>query len=304
MQHLDSPAAEAALAQITHVYTDLDGTLLAPGGRMLANHRGAPSTSLAKALVRLKQAHIKIIIVTGRDAVSSTEILRLANLEQFIAEMGCVVQYGYGAGAEKSFNLGEWTAAHFDQDYDHTADRTPHELIARSGVVKMLLDCFRGRLEVHELMGSHREVTFLMRGNIDTRPGGEADRMLAQCELPLQLLDNGIIHPKNHGLLEVEDIHVYHLMPRGTGKGRAVAADMAAKGLASKHALAIGDAEGDVSMGEYTGSFVLVDNHKKPGPGAYAQATVRDPATLFTTTQPTIDGWVEFAHALLKAKHE
>ncbi|MDR1359316.1 MAG: HAD-IIB family hydrolase [Coriobacteriales bacterium] len=304
MQTLDSPAAEAALAQISHVYTDLDGTLLAPGGRMLANHQGRPSTSLAKALVRLKQAHIKVIIVTGRDAVSSTEVMRLANLEQFIAEMGCVVQYGYGAGAQKRFDLGEWTAEHFDQDYDHTADRTPHELIAKHGVIQTLLTCFRGRLEIHELRGSQREVTFLMRGNIDTRPGGEADSMLAQCELPLQLLDNGIIHPKNHGLLDVEDIHVYHLMPRGTGKGKAVAADMAAKGLVPQHAVAIGDAEGDVSMGMYTGSFVLVDNHKKPGPLPYAEAHVADPATLFTTTLPTVDGWVEFAHALLKAKHE
>ncbi len=302
MQLLDSLAAQAALAQVTHIYTDLDGTLLAPGGRLLTNHRGDPSIGLAKALTHLKHEGIEIIIVTGRDAVSSTEIMRLANLEQFIAEMGCIVQYGYGATAQKSYNLGKWPAELFDQDYDHAADITPHELIAKSGILKILLDRFRGKLEVHTLKGSNREVTFLMRGSIDVSPGGEADCLLANHELPLQLLDNGVIHPPRHGLLDVEEVHVYHLMPRGTGKGEAVAADMEAKGLVPEQCLAIGDAEGDVPMGTYTGSFVLMDNHKKTRPVAYAESIVANPATLFTTNSPTIDGWVECAHALLKAR--
>jgi len=107
MQHLDSPAARAALAHVTHVYTDLDGTMLAPGGRLLANHHGKPCLELANALVLLKQADIETIIVTGRDAVSCTEIMRLTNLDQFIAEMGGITQFGYGATMKKSFNLGE-----------------------------------------------------------------------------------------------------------------------------------------------------------------------------------------------------
>lgn len=302
MQKLNSEAAQEALAHITHIYTDLDGTLLAPGGRLLTTHRGKPSTALAKALVRLKRAGIEIIIVTGRDAVSSTEIMRLTNLDQFIAEMGCIVQYGYGATALKQYLLGDWTAEHYDQDYDHGADLTPYEMIAKCGAVDELLARFKGKLEIHTLKGTHREVTYLMRGSVDTSPGGEVERVLASMELPLQLLDNGVIHPKNHGLLNVDEVHVYHLMPRDTGKGQAVALDMEVKGLKPEECIAIGDAEGDVAMGASTGSFVLVDNHKKTGPGELAASVVKDPSHLFTTSLPTADGWVEFAHALMSAK--
>lgn len=302
MQTLDSPAAHAALAQITHIYTDLDGTLLAPGGRLLANHRGAPSLRLADALVRLKRAGLEIIIATGRDAASCTEIMRLTNLDQFIGEMGCITQFGYGATAKKHYNLGEWSAEQYNQDYDHGADITPRNMMIKSGAVDALLNTFKGKLETHTLKGNHREVTFLLRGDVDTSPGGEVERLLAQYELPLQLSDNGVIHPKNHGLLEVDQVHVYHLMPRGAGKGVAVAADMASKGLVPEQCLAIGDAEGDVDMGRFTSCFVLVDNKKKPGPQHFAAATVANPAALFTTTAPSPDGWVEFAHALLAAQ--
>lgn len=302
MQTLDSSAAKAVLAQITHIYTDLDGTLLAPGGRLLSNHSGKPSTDLANALVQLKQAEIEIIIVTGRDAASSTEIMRLTNLEQFIAEMGCIVQFGYGATAQKHYNLGEWSMEQFGQDYAHAADLTPHQMIAQSGALETLLSHFRGKLETHALKGSEREVTFLLRGSVDTASGGEIEQVLAGIELPLQLLDNGVIHPKEHGLTEVDEVHAYHLMPRGTGKDVAVAADIAAKGLDPQCTLAIGDAAGDVAMGTHTGSFVLVDNHKKSSPETFAEATVAHPAALFKTTLSTADGWVEFAQALLTAK--
>lgn len=302
LTRITEDTAKETLAQVTHVYTDLDGTLLAPGGRLLTTHHGKPSTALAKTLIRLKNAGIEVIIVTGRDALSSTEIMRLTDLNQFIAEMGCITQFGYGAQAEKTFNLGEWSTEHFDQDYDHGKDLTPYEMIAKSGALKALLSRFKGKLEQHALKGMRREVTYPLRGDIDSSPGSEADTLLASFELPLQLLDNGIIHPKNHGLLDVEDVHVYHLMPRGTGKGKAVAADMAAKGLKPEHALSIGDAEGDVPMGLATGSFVLVDNGKKQGPGEYARTTLGGSSKLFATSLPTADGWVEFAHALLKAK--
>lgn len=302
MMHLDAPEAQAILSKITHIYTDLDGTLLAPGGRLLATHHGKPSTTLAKALVRLKRAGVEVIIVTGRDAISCTEIMRLTNLEQFIAEMGCVAQSGYGPTADKHYILGEWTTEHFDQDYDHIKDLTPFEMIKKSGALDALLNAFKGKLEVHTLKESRREVTYLMRGCVDTSPGGAVEQVLSTFELPLQLLDNGVIHPPNHGLLDVDEIHVYHLMPRGTGKGQAVAQDMQAKGLAPSQTISIGDAEGDVAMGLATGSFVLVNNHKKTGPETYAAELLGNKGPLFTTTLSTADGWVEFAHAVLEAK--
>jgi len=303
MQTLDSAAAQAAFAGITHVYTDLDGTLLAPGGRLLADHLGNPSTKLAEALVLLKQAGIEIILVTGRDVAQSTEIMRLTNLDQFIAEMGCIVQYSYGATAQKSYLLGEWATRLNGQENQQVLENTPYKMIEQSGILEILFKRFEGKLEVHELPGSSREVTYLLRGNIDASPGGEADRLLAEFELPMQLLDNGVIHPKHHTLTDVDAVHVYHLMPRGTGKGQAVAADMATKGLAPKQTLAIGDAMGDVVMGSATGCFVLVSSQTVGDVADYAATVMTDPEVLFATTLPNAGGWVEFAQAFLAARN-
>lgn len=300
MQHLDSAAAQTVLAHITHVYTDLDGTLLAPGGRLLTNHQGEPCLKLAEALVELKRLGIEVIIVTGRDVPSSTEIMRLANMDQFIAEMGCITQFGYGASRKKTYNLGEWEPEGGTKG-DAEGD-VPLTLIMQSGAVELLLNHFKGRLEEHKLVGVKKEVTYLLRGSVDTSPGGEVERLLSEIDLPLQLMDNGIIHPKRHGLHDIEHVHIYHLMPRGTGKGQAVALDIAAKGLKPEQTLAIGDARGDIDMGAKTGSFVLVNNLKDSALEKYAKATVTNPAALFATCLPTADGWTEFAHALLKAK--
>ena len=297
MYSLDSPAAKAAFTGITHIYTDLDGTMLAPGGRLLTNHEGEPSLELAEALVLLKKAGLEIILVTGRDVAQCTEIMRLTNLDQFIAEMGCIVQFGYGATAQKSYILGEWGTERIGQ----SEGLTPYEMIEQSGILEILTSTYQGKIEKHPLPG-HREVTYLLRGHVDASSGGEVDRLLAGFDLPLQLMDNGIIHFKNHTLTDIDELHVYHLMPRNTGKGQAVAADMVAKGLVPAQALAIGDAPGDIPMGASTGSFVLVSNKKDSALEELALATVANPEALFIAAHPTADGWVEFAHALLAAK--
>jgi hypothetical protein len=105
--------------------------------------------------------------------------------------------------------------------------------------------------------------------------GDEATKVLAREPLPLQLSDNGIIHPQQHTLTGCPEIHVYHLMPRGTSKGRAVAADMARRRLRCEQAVAVGDAAGDVGMGAHAGCFVLVGNAAKTAVLASAAAAAQ-----------------------------
>jgi hydroxymethylpyrimidine pyrophosphatase-like HAD family hydrolase len=269
--------------------------MLAPGGRILTQNDGTPSTDVADALVRLKLAGIEIILVTGRNRTQGTEILRLLNLDDFIGELGCVVQHGFGPTATVEYNLGDWT----DAQYDQSLGITPYELIAQSGVIEKLSAEFKGRLERHNPYGDSREVTQMLRGCIDTQ---EAASILANTGLPLQLYDNGIIHPKVHNLCDCQEIHIYHLMPPGTGKDVAVAADMAKRGLSREQTVSIGDAIGDVIMGENTGSFVLTRNSSKSHLEAAAVLDNPSISSGFQTTGATADGWVEFANALLAAK--
>ncbi|MDR1014360.1 MAG: HAD hydrolase family protein [Coriobacteriales bacterium] len=327
-----SPEARACLEGVTHVYTDLDGTLFAPGGRLLASHAGEPSTATAEALVACKRTGIEVIIVTGRNGMQGNELLRILDLDTFIGELGCLRMDGFGAKARISYELGDWEHAVLDSGLAPGVlpeGVTPYQLIERSGVLDRLTAAFPGRLEVHRPYPGERMVTHPLRGNVD---GEKVVRLLADEALPLTLLDNGQIHPQTHTLVDCPEIHIYHLMPRGASKALAVAHDIALRGLAPERTLAIGDARADMEMGEHTGSLVVLANAlpsaavqealraraeraeraeqqagrggatateavAETGPGRAEPAA----ATLYTEGS-TADGWVEFAHALLTAK--
>ncbi|MDR3136969.1 MAG: HAD hydrolase family protein [Coriobacteriales bacterium] len=320
---LDSPAARAALADVSHVYTDLDGTLLAPGGRLLARHDGKPSSAAAQALVELRQLGVEITMVTGRNRSQGTEIMRLLNFERFIGEMGCVEQIGYGDAARIIYHLGNWpnnwserSDTQVNLSYDDKKSRldnqprrfvalaknhhlTPLQIIIRSGAIELLERKFAGRLEKHDPTGDRREVTQMMRGFVDDRA---AARVLSAIQPPLQLFNNGIIHPPFHNLRDTNPIHIYHLMPQGAGKDSAVAADIQWRGLRREQTLAIGDAASDLAMGRYTGVFVLArtsQNAHLQEQRVWERGEICDG---FFTTGYTIDGWVEFAQALIAAK--
>ena len=260
---VDSPEALQMLKRVTHVYTDLDGTLFAPGGRLLSAHDGTPSAATAQALVALRQAGVEVIPVTGRNRIQGNEIMRILSLQTFIGELGCVMQEGFGAHASVQYVLGEWEALRLDEnvaDEDTgargTTSFTPYERIMQSGAIERLIAAFPGKLENHNPYDVTREVTVMLRGFIDYSRG---ERILNEGSLPLRLLDNGVIRPQEHTLIDCPEIHIYHVMPRGAGKGPAVAYDMAKRGLVREQTVAVGDAIGDMAMGEHTGSYVLMN---------------------------------------------
>jgi hydroxymethylpyrimidine pyrophosphatase-like HAD family hydrolase len=297
---ITSPQAASILAQVTHIYTDLDGTLFAPGGTLLATNDRSPSLATATALVALRQAGIEVAIVTGRNRSQGNEIMRILNIDLFIAEMGCLVMRGYGPGGKVSLALGDWEHTQLAPGLapgELPANTTPLQLMERTGVVDRLLAAFAGKLEFHNPYKVTREVTLTLRGFVD------ADKIVAHLAteaLPLQLIDNGVIHPAGHTLVDCPEVHAYHLMPRGAGKAAAVAADMELRGLEPAQCLAIGDAVGDVAMGSHTGSMVVVGNALKSG--VVETAARHCPNPVFATTGYTADGWAEFAQAVLAAK--
>jgi len=288
---------------VTHVYSDLDGTLFAPGGKLLTNDAGQPSTELAAALVALKQAGIELVIVTGRAAEQGFELRRLLNANSFIGEMGVYCEEGFGLELRSSWNLGHWQQLELAPGLAPGVlppGVTPSQLIEQQGSAQRLIASFPGRLEPYQ---SSRGATLqALQGCIDAQA---AAAFLANERLPLQLMNNGRIHPLVHHLDVVPDepIHIYRLIPAGVNKGAAVAAHMAAHGLAPAQCLAVGDSLGDLSMAEVCGSFVAVRNALRSEAVAAALLAGSDAGQrIFLTKGSTADGWVELARALLAAR--
>lgn len=288
----DSPYAREHLADVKVMYTDLDGTMLAPGGRLLFNSAGKPSLALPETILRLAEVGVEVVIVTGRNRIQLAEIARLLSFKMIIGEMGSITQRGIGPAATIEYFTGDW-------DLTLESGRKPTQYIEESGVIDALFNAFPEMLEYHTPWCEGREVTHMLRGRVDVE---EVQQVLDRFDLPLTIIDNGRINPLKHGLKLDNDIHAYHILPKGVSKGVAVKHDIEFRGIDPSQTVAIGDSRGDVEMGDYTGAFGVLAN----GLGAVSVMTALSERKVPTiaTVEKTVDGWVEFANAIINAKNE
>jgi len=284
----DNPAALDALSRVEILYTDLDGTLLGRGGSLLVDAGGKPALQTARAIAELNAAGLPVILTTGRNRIQCAEITRLLGWQGFIAELGCVIITD--RNADPAYFTGDWPRDLL------SPDETPRERIVAMGAVERLTRAFPGKLEPHAPYHLNREATVLLRGFLDVE---EARDILGGLDVPVDIVDNGIIHPQSTKLADVAEIHAYHLMPHGVTKASAVAADLVRRGLARGQAASIGDAVSDVEMADPTAIGVLVAN-------ATADARVREAAAtrtnVYVTASERGEGWAEFADAWLAAR--
>ena len=250
LRYLDqAPDVLASLAHVEVLYTDLDGTLLGRGASVLRDDTGAPTLDTARAIVDVNIAGLTVVMVSGRNFIQLAEDSRLLGWTDFIGEVGALRSTGRERRVE--YMLGDWPEDAVPEGI------TPYEAILEAGALDMLMTAFPGRIERHVPWDSDRVVTFILRGEVEIE---EAQAVLDQIELPVQIVDNGVIHPVNHGLRGVEQIHAYHLVPKGTSKVRAIRYDLESRGLRPEQAAAIGDSRADLDMAEAVGVMVLVAN--------------------------------------------
>lgn len=284
-----SPMALKALSNVRVLYTDLDGTLVAPGGCVLADADGQPSTAVAEAIVDLNRAGLTVVPVSGRDCDQLFELTRLLGWRDFIAEAGAVLVSGDGRRGAATYNNGVWEPSVLQ-------GRTPYEVIRDSGAVERLMEAFPGAIEPYSIPERPRESTHLLRGCIDA---DAARALLADIEPPIELVDNGAL--RSRGSLTCEGTpHAFHLVPAGVSKAQAIAADLAARGLTAEQAAAIGDAATDIEMADSVGVMVLVANAFE-SPGVIAKLAEKPRANVWRTAGSRGDGWAEFAEAWAKA---
>jgi phosphoglycolate phosphatase len=246
----------AALPPVAVLYTDLDGTLLGPGGSLLTGPDGLPSARAARALVAAAAAGLTVVPVSGRQRSQLSHDARLMGLADSIAEAGCVIT----RGGEVTYEWG--------QTPRHLAG-TPHDAMTAAGAVDALLTSFAGDLRPYEPWHRGREGSHLFHGLVDV---DEAAAVLdrAGCGWAY-LLDNGATSG-----WPGRSVRAYHLVPRGVGKASAVADDLAARGLTAGQAAACGDSREDLRMADAVATFFLVAN----GHGAAGGAVFRVPGAM------------------------
>jgi hydroxymethylpyrimidine pyrophosphatase-like HAD family hydrolase len=76
-------------------------------------------------------------------------------------------------------------------------------------------------------------------------------------------------------------VHVYHLVPAGASKGRAVARHMQARGYAPQECIACGDSREDLTAAGVVGTFWLMANALVRDPGL--EPELRDRAGVAIT---------------------
>lgn len=286
----DSPGLLAALRDVEILYTDLDGTLLGPGGTLLVDGDGAPSATAANAVVEVNRAGLPVVIVSGRSRLQLVELARVCGWNDFIAEAGAILSRWTGTTRELVFDTPYWPAGL------PAGGRTVYEEIVASGAYEALVESFPGRIEYHDPWHLHREATHVLRGCLDV---SAAQAVLDAFELPMDLIDNGLVRRKEHGLTCEGPIHAYHIVPKGVSKGRAIELDLATRGLSREQAAIIGDSPADLDSAQSVAVAVLVENALDvPG----LTETLAGAPNAAVVSGKRGDGWAAFARHWLDAR--
>lgn len=233
----------AAGPPIEVLYTDLDGTLLGPGGSLLHGPDGHPSLVAAAALVELRRIGVTVVPVSERTAATLRHDARLLGLADWIAEAGTVV-----------CRAGEVHLLWGDAPRDLAG--TPREAL-EGPILDALLAACDGNPRRYAPWDEGRVGEVLLHGTADT---AEADAVLAATGAGWAcLIDNGAASG-----WPGREVRAYHLLPRGTGKARAVAGDLATRGLRPEQAVAVGDSVEDATLATVVGTYVQVANGTAP----------------------------------------
>ena len=234
------------------LYTDLDGTLLGPGGSLFRASDGSFSMEGARLLQACHRADVEVVMFTGRAERGVDEMMRVLGQSSYIFELGC----GVVIDGEH-----EWLTG----DLVPSKERgTIFEQIEATGAPRLLLETFAGRLEYHTPWSEGREVSHVFRGLV---PADEASAVLEEAGLGwLRLVDNGVI--SGHGTqlngpgwtIDVERVHCYHLIPKPASKARGVARHMQIRGYLPDEVIACGDSREDMEAADVVGEFWLVAN--------------------------------------------
>lgn len=255
------------------LYTDLDGTLLGPGGSLFSSAGGGVTGEAASALVTLREAGVELVVMSGRTRRGLHEAARVLGASSYVAELGAVLVLDEGRTL--------WDVGPFE---------TPAELrsrLARSGVAGLLLERFAGRIEP---VAPWTEVSVMFQGLVNV---SDVEAALAEAGFAwLAFHDNGRLR-RVLPHLDVPEVRAYHLLPRGVSKASAVRRHEELRGLGPEQAVAVGDSVADLDVAPLVRTFFLVRN------GLEAIGDMPLPANVHVTEHLHGGGFAEAVRSVL-----
>jgi hydroxymethylpyrimidine pyrophosphatase-like HAD family hydrolase len=220
-------------------YSDMDGTMVGPGGNFFRSPNLSITLEPARALADFLTAGHLLVLVSGRTRAQLIEAAAIFGADGYVAELGAIIG---------------WDRSRAKAEFPGAGPR------ADDALVDALLTAFPGRLEFHDPWHIGHEVDVMLRGNV---PDAETRAWLdAHGGGHLDMRDNGVLPPGRPTGLDPTTlpVHVYHLLPQGISKGAAVAWDLERRGLARADAIAVGDSTSDLQMAPEVSRFFLVAN--------------------------------------------
>ncbi len=262
------------------VYTDLDGTMVGPGGSFFRTESGELTLEPATALLDLHAAGSTLVLVSGRTRPQLVEAGRIFGADGYIGEVGAVL--GWHGCREYEVLSGA-----MPEEY---AGRSPLEVLRGLGVLDDLFAAWPGRLEWHSPWHIDHEADAMLRGRVDVI---EVDAWLRDRDLGwLRIRDNGV-------LPGAVPVHVYHLMPDRLSKGLGVARDLARREMSRADAVAIGDSASDLEMAPYVRRMWIVANGARQ---PHMTALIAEHDNVEECESAVGLGWAEAVRAILSAK--
>jgi hypothetical protein len=231
------------------LYTDVDGTLVGPGGNLLADVAHRATRVAVDALLRAREHDVEIVALSGRDIVRLDELGRLLGLTSWIGELGGVRVSEHGL--RRVVDVGAYPGV-----------GSPVE--ALYPVLGAMVAAAPGRLEPHDPWNEGRLVSLMLRGELEL---SDAHAWLEREGYGwAELVENGVIPRRYESLPGLSTVRVYHLAPRGISKRDAVIADQRERGLAPSQCSVVGDAPADLACADVVSRCYVVRNALEKDP--------------------------------------
>ncbi len=273
------------MQELKVVYVDLDGTLLGRNGSLLHDSLGNFSRASIKGLEACSRADVEVVIKSGRRYMQVQAAARLLGQSSYICEVGALLI----DDGEEVWLAGDWKP---------TDERNIFEQIGETGAPELLLETYAGKLEHHTPWHLNRDVSYLLRGEIDLEEANELIRQ--KCHPDLKLIDNGFSN-RHSDSLQLDRPSIYHLLPTAVSKANAVACHMRRREYTPEQCIAVGDSVEDLAVADVVGRFFLVANAIEKDPDLEREAVAKGNVEI--TEGKMGDGFYEAVVQTLAERH-